>query len=65
MTTQTGQSTSDFEDWGGDLDAPPCTHCGGDGDCYDGCDPLGDCPDDIHDCHACGGTGYLKDQVIF
>lgn len=43
----------------------PCSHCGGEGTCYDGSDPLGDCPDEPHDCHACGGSGRAEDQVIW
>lgn len=42
-----------------------CTHCGGDGLCWDGDDPLGNCPDSAHPCHACGGTGNREDQTIF
>lgn len=42
-----------------------CTHCGGEGLCWDGSDPLGDCPDDPHRCHACGGSGRGCDQTIF
>jgi hypothetical protein len=42
-----------------------CTHCNGEGDCWDGADPLGDCPDEIHPCHACGGSGRRSDQRIF
>lgn len=42
-----------------------CTHCGGDGLCYDGSDPLGDCPDIAHRCHACNGSGRRADQTIF
>jgi hypothetical protein len=42
-----------------------CTHCGGEGLCWDGSDPLGNCPDDPHRCHACGGSGNRKDQTIF
>lgn len=42
-----------------------CTHCGGEGLCWDGADPLGNCPDEPHRCHACGGSGNRKDQVIF
>lgn len=42
-----------------------CTWCNGEGDCYDGSDPLGDCPDWIHPCHACRGTGRRKDQTVF
>lgn len=50
------------DDWGGELE---CTHCGGEGLCWDGANPLGDCPDEIHACHACYGSGKRKDQVIF
>lgn len=42
-----------------------CTHCGGEGICMDGSDPLGNCPDRPHRCHACGGSGAREDQVIF
>lgn len=42
-----------------------CTHCGGEGHCDDGADPLGNCPDELHPCHACRGSGKRKDQVIF
>ncbi len=42
-----------------------CTHCGGEGLCWDGADPLGDCPDEPHNCHACGGSGDIEDQMIF
>lgn len=42
-----------------------CTHCGGEGLCWDGSDPLGNCPDDPHRCHACAGSGKRKDQTIF
>jgi len=42
-----------------------CTHCGGEGTCYDGSDPLGDCPDEEHPCHACYGSGKRRDQTIF
>lgn len=52
----------DDEDWGEEL---ACTHCGGEGLCMDGSDPLGNCPDDPHRCHACGGSGDRKDQTIF
>lgn len=48
-----------------DEDDLKCTHCGGEGFCWDGADPLGDCPDDIHNCHACGGSGRRRDQTIF
>lgn len=48
-----------------DEDNQPCSHCGGEGFCWDGSDPLGDCPDEIHDCHACYGSGRAKDQVFW
>jgi DnaJ-class molecular chaperone len=54
---------SDYdEDSDDDLE---CTHCGGSGDCHDGADPLGNCPDQVHPCHACGGSGGREDQAIF
>ena len=42
-----------------------CTHCNGEGLCWDGSDPLGDCPDDPHACHACYGSGRRRDQWLF
>lgn len=49
----------DFEDeW-------DCTHCGGEGTCEDGADPLLTCPYEPHACHACNGSGKRRDQVIF
>jgi len=48
-----------------DFDDLECTHCGGEGLCWDGADPLGDCPDELHPCHACGGSGNRGDQTIF
>lgn len=42
-----------------------CTHCGGEGLCWDGSDPLGNCPDEPHRCHACGGSGNRRDQTLF
>ena len=51
-----------YDDTGEDWD---CTHCGGDGVCMDGTDPLGNCPDEPHRCHACGGSGRRRDQTIF
>lgn len=42
-----------------------CTHCGGEGLCWDGSDPLGNCADDPHRCHACTGSGKRKDQTVF
>jgi hypothetical protein len=59
MGPQVGQTELD-EDCLDDLE---CTHCGGEGTCEDGCDPLW--YDDIHTCHACGGTGNRRDQRIF
>jgi hypothetical protein len=53
------------EYWVDDNDELECMHCGGDGICMDGADPLGNCPDEAHRCHACGGSGNRKDQVIF
>ena len=53
------------EEWDTERD---CTHCGGSGDCDEGSDPLGNCPEgpeDPHRCHACGGSGDRKDQRIF
>jgi hypothetical protein len=46
-------------------DDDPCSHCNGEGLCWDGSDPLGDCPDEMHDCHACRGSGRGRDQVIW
>jgi DnaJ-class molecular chaperone len=43
----------------------PCTHCNGEGVCTDGADPLGNCPDEPHRCHACRGSGAREDQTIF
>ena len=40
-----------------------CTHCGGEGTCDDGCDPLW--YDDVHKCHACNGSGRRRDQRIW
>lgn len=42
-----------------------CTHCNGEGLCWDGADPLGDCLDEPHRCHACGGSGKREDQRVF
>ena len=60
------------DEWSDDLDHADdygeewrCTHCAGEGSCWDGSDPLGDCPDEPHPCHACGGSGHRRDQVIF
>lgn len=54
----------DWDDDHGFLDLD-CTHCGGDGTCDDNADPLWDCDDQPHPCHACGGTGRRRDQRIF
>lgn len=48
-----------------DADDLHCTHCGGEGLCWDGADPLGNCPDDPHRCHACNGSGKRRDQTLF
>jgi hypothetical protein len=48
-----------------DIDLLDCTHCGGSGDCAAGADPLWDCPEEFHACHACGGSGKRRDQRIF
>jgi hypothetical protein len=55
----------DLPDFGGDFDDDPCSHCGGEGLCWDGADPLGNCPDDPHRCHACNGSGRAKDQTLW
>ena len=47
------------------MDSLDCTHCGGDGICDDGADPLWSCPAEAHCCHACNGSGKRRDQVIF
>lgn len=46
------------------MDNLECTHCGGDGECDDGADPLLTCPCEPHTCHACNGSGKRRDQVI-
>lgn len=50
------------DDFGDELD---CTHCGGEGACDDGSDPLVTCPEEIHCCHACNGSGLRRDQTIW
>jgi DnaJ-class molecular chaperone len=50
------------EDFG---DQDDCTHCNGEGTCDDNADPLWDCDDNPHPCHACGGSGRRRDQRIF
>jgi hypothetical protein len=47
------------------MDEWDCTHCGGEGVCEDGADPLVTCPCEPHNCHACGGSGLRRDQRIF
>jgi DnaJ-class molecular chaperone len=42
-----------------------CTHCGGDGVCYEASEPFGDCPESAQPCHACGGSGKRRDQTVF
>lgn len=42
-----------------------CSWCGGEGECWDGADPLNDCPDEPHPCHACNGSGLAEDQVVW
>jgi hypothetical protein len=49
---------ADDPEWAG-------THCNGEGLCWDGADPLGDCPDEMHACHACYGSGKREDQWLF
>lgn len=62
-------SAWDSGDWNDDTEYSQedleCTHCGGDGSCEDGADPLGNCPDESHSCHACNGSGKRRDQTIF
>lgn len=53
----------DFDDDDGGEEY--CTHCNGEGYCTTGADPLGDCPDEPHRCHACHGSGERKDQTVF
>jgi hypothetical protein len=58
--------SDDLDEWVDEYDDElDCTHCDGGGDCFDGSDPLGDCPDEAHPCHACGGSGRRSDQRIF
>lgn len=52
----------DFDDEGFVL---ACTHCGGEGTCDANSDPLGNCGEDDHPCHACCGSGDRRDQRIF
>jgi hypothetical protein len=57
--------TLDQIEYGEDIDLLDCTYCSGEGTCWDGDDLLGSCPDEPHRCHACGGSGKRRDQVIF
>lgn len=50
------------DDFGYELE---CTHCGGAGLCEANSDPMWDCDDRPHPCHACDGSGLRRDQVIF
>jgi DnaJ-class molecular chaperone len=50
------------DDFGDELE---CTHCGGEGTCDANANPLWDCDDVDHPCHACGGSGNRRDQRIF
>ena len=52
----------DYDDEGFVLS---CTHCNGEGTCDDNANPLWDCDDNLHGCHACGGTGERRDQRVF
>lgn len=47
------------DDFGHELE---CTICNGDGTCDDNADPLWDCDEIPHPCHACDGTGNRRDQ---
>jgi hypothetical protein len=60
--TFTASATCSPDYYGGE---DVCTHCNGEGLCMDGADPLHSCPDEPHRCHACGGSGDRKHQVIF
>lgn len=42
-----------------------CTHCCGDGTCDANSNPLENCDENAHPCHACGGSGKRSDQRIF
>jgi DnaJ-class molecular chaperone len=55
-------SGPDDDDFGQEWD---CTHCAGEGTCDDNANPLWDCDDQLHPCHACGGSGKCSDQRIF
>ena len=60
MVTDVGYFNDETGEWEYD-----CTHCGGSGECDANADPLWDCDDNPHPCHACGGTGNRSDQRIF
>jgi hypothetical protein len=47
------------DDFGRELE---CTRCGGEGTCDDNANPLWDCDDSLHPCHACHGSGKRRDQ---
>jgi DnaJ-class molecular chaperone len=57
-----GESPAEDEDWGEEW---ACTHCGGSGECDANANPLWDCDDQPHPCHACYGSGRRKDQWLF
>lgn len=50
------------DDFGHELE---CTHCGGEGTCDANANPLWDCDDNPHPCHACSGSGSRRDQRVF
>jgi hypothetical protein len=64
MSTDPTDFDTEFVDETTEADLE-CSHCGGEGLCWDGSDPLGNCPDEMHRCHACNGSGKRRDQVIF
>jgi hypothetical protein len=55
----------DLEEMQAEFEGLECTWCSGGGICYDGADPLGNCTDYPHDCHACHGSGKRADQTVF
>jgi DnaJ-class molecular chaperone len=65
--TQAINDRSEPEDWQyGEWDAESnCTHCGGSGECDANANPMWDCDDQPHRCHACRGSGDRKDQTVF
>lgn len=60
-----GRAETDFDpyvdDFGHELE---CTVCCGAGDCDANADPLWDCDDNLHPCHACGGSGKRRDRIV-